>query len=151
MVKKFVTTVSLVSVVLGVVACGAAADDSGSDPEQVAAGSEELPCTDCGGSGGGYEPYNPYDDGCASGEGRWNSASDCAPNSPCVRGAVTGCSGTPVSTVGRCGSSGCGTSTNNSTTNPCYNHYWGSACTLSGGYTGHCYYDFSGQLACFNY
>ncbi|MFO0569167.1 MAG: hypothetical protein U0263_26145 [Polyangiaceae bacterium] len=149
MVKTMVKVLGLFSVV-SVVACASASDGSGTN-EPVATDSEELPCTDCGPGGGGYEPSYPYDNACASGEGRWNSASDCAPSSTCVRGAVSNCIGTPSATVGRCGSNGCGTSTNTSSTNPCYNHYWGSTCTLSGGYTGHCYYDFSGQLACFNY
>lgn len=149
MVKTIAKAVGLISV-LGLVACASASDGSGNDPEQVGTDSEQLPCTDCGGGGGGYEPYYPYDGVCTTGENHWNSAGDCAADSPCVRGSVSYCYGSPSATIGRCSSlSGCGTTTNNSSTNPCYNLWSGAACLTSGAYSGHCAYNTFGQLACF--
>lgn len=142
MVKRMVKSIGLMTAVVVIAGCGAAPGD---ESEEVATESEELPCTDCGGDPGGYEPYYPYDDACGYGETRWNSATNCDPSSPCSSG--TGCS----TLTYRCGSNGCGTSTNTSSTNPCYQKYYGAACTLTGGFTGVCRYDFSYQLACFAY
>jgi hypothetical protein len=136
------------------VGCGAGPEDDGSwlpeptQSEEVGESSGALPCQDCGG-GEGYNPpeYYPYDDECGTGETRWNSANGCGPGDVC-RVGLTGCK-PPVASVRRCGTSGCGP-TNGSSTNPCYNGYSGMPCTLSGGYTGHCGYDFAGQLACFS-
>lgn len=135
---------------LAAVSCGASPEDTGNPEEQaksenVGTSSEALPCTNCD---EGNEPpgYYPYDNECGTGESRWNSAAGCGPNQVCQAGLV-GCGPTPFGR--RCTSScGCGGCTPTPTTNPCYGGYLGQPCTLSGGYTGHCAYDWSYQLAC---
>lgn len=141
MIKRVAMVVGLVAVAGVAAACSAAPVEEG---EETATESQELPkCEEPGLCGAGdYEPYYPYDYGCATGETKWNSGVDCDAFMPCTGG--TGCS----SVTRQCTSSGCGTPTNSPSTNPCYGKWVGCACTLSGGYPGLCGYNSLGSLVC---
>jgi len=150
MVKRMVKAIGLVTAMGALAACGAAPDESAPTSEETASESQELPACDpetgiCGGGGHYYEPYNPYDDGCGVGETRWNSGGNCYANAPCYGASK-------CTTLYRCPSTGCGTSTNSPTTNSCYGKWAGYyGCALSNGAYGWCRVDWTSQLACFAY